>query len=51
MTTGNPVLLLAALVCGLFWGLLYHFTKSLPLVVISHTAWDLLVFLVFPLGG
>ena len=51
LTAGNPVLLLAAMVCGLFWGLLYHFTQSLPLVVISHTAWDILVFLAIPLGG
>ena len=51
LPTANPVLLLAALVCGLYWGLLYHFTRSLPLVALSHTAWDLLVFLALPLAS
>jgi hypothetical protein len=48
LSSGNPMLILAALVCGLFWGLLYQRTSSIALVVISHTAWDLVVFLVAP---
>jgi len=47
--SGNPLLILAALVCGLFWGVLYQRTGSIVLVVISHTAWDLVVFLILPL--
>ena len=50
LPTANPVLLLAALTCGLFWGILYDRTRSLPLVAISHTAWDILVFLLLPLA-
>jgi len=46
--SGNPVLVLAAAVCGLFWGYLYLRTKSILLVLISHTIWDLAVFILFP---
>ena len=49
LSSGNPMLILAAVVCGLFWGLLYQRTGSIALVVISHTAWDLVVFLTLPL--
>ncbi|MBW2702089.1 MAG: CPBP family intramembrane metalloprotease [Deltaproteobacteria bacterium] len=45
----NPMLVLAAGVCGVFWGLLYWRFRSLWLNVLSHTLWDLAVFLVFPL--
>ena len=47
-SSGNPMLILAALVCGLFWGILYQRTGSVLLVAISHTAWDLTVFLLLP---
>jgi membrane protease YdiL (CAAX protease family) len=46
--SGNPMLVLAAAVCGLFWGYLYLRTKSILLVLISHTIWDLAVFILFP---
>lgn len=46
--SGNPMLILAAAVCGLFWGYLYLRTKSVLLVLISHTLWDLAVFILFP---
>jgi hypothetical protein len=46
--SGNPMLVLAAAVCGLFWGFLFLRTKSPLLVAVSHTAWDLAVFIVFP---
>jgi membrane protease YdiL (CAAX protease family) len=44
----NPMLLAAAAVCGLFWGLAYLRTRSLVLVVVSHLVWDLVVFLILP---
>ena len=44
----NPMLVLAALVCGAFWGLLYRVSGSILLVMISHTVWDISVFLLFP---
>jgi uncharacterized protein len=46
--SGNPMLVLAAAVCGLFWGYLYMKTGSALLVVVSHTVWDIAVFLVVP---
>ncbi len=49
--SGNPMLVLAAAVCGLFWGWLYLRTRSILLVAVSHTVWDLLVFVVAPFGG
>lgn len=46
--SGNPMLVLAAAVCGLFWGFLYMRTGSALLVVVSHTVWDIAVFLIIP---
>ncbi len=47
-STGNAILLLAAVVCGLFWGGLYAVTSRLPAVLISHMVWDPLIFVFFP---
>ena len=44
----NPMLVLAAGVCGLFWGLLWARYRSITLNVVSHVAWDLTVFLILP---
>ena len=46
--SGNIMLVLAAGVCGLFWGYLYLRYNSMILNVISHTLWDVTVFLLFP---
>ncbi len=48
VSSGNPMLVIAALVCGVFWGLLYLWRGSVLLNVVSHTAWDLAVFVLFP---
>lgn len=48
LPTLNPMLILAAAVCGLFWGGLYLRFRSVRLVLISHVLWDLTVFLVLP---
>jgi uncharacterized protein len=49
--SGNPMLVLAALVCGLAWGWLYYRLGSITVNAVSHTLWDLAVFLVFPFQG
>ncbi|MEN8246659.1 MAG: type II CAAX endopeptidase family protein [Thermodesulfobacteriota bacterium] len=49
IASGNVMLVLAAGVCGLFWGFLYLRTGSLLLNVISHTVWDMAIFLFFPM--
>ncbi|OQB54770.1 MAG: CAAX amino terminal protease self- immunity [Candidatus Aminicenantes bacterium ADurb.Bin147] len=46
--SGNPMLISAAAICGVFWGFLYLRTGSALLCAVSHTLWDLAVFLVFP---
>jgi hypothetical protein len=48
--SGNLMLIIAACVCGFFWGLLYLRTHSLLLNVVSHTVWDVSIFLLFPVG-
>ena len=48
--SGNVMLILAALVCGAAWGALYARFRSPLLNVVSHTAWDVAVFLLFPFG-
>ncbi|MBP7276299.1 MAG: CPBP family intramembrane metalloprotease [Kiritimatiellae bacterium] len=50
IASGNPVLVLAAFVGGGFWGLLYAHRGSAWINVISHTVWDLAVFLWIPFG-
>lgn len=45
----NPILILAALVCGLFWGMLYRITDSIWTCAISHAVWDVMIFVVLPL--
>ena len=46
--SGNIMLVLAAGVCGLFWGYLYLRYNSMVLNVVSHTLWDVTVFLWLP---
>ncbi len=48
VATGNVVLIIAALVCGLFWGWLYMKYRSMLLNIVSHTVWDIVVFIVLP---
>jgi len=48
LASANPMLILAAAVCGLFWGWLYLRYRSPFLNVVSHTLWDLAVFVAFP---
>lgn len=44
----NPMLVIAAAVCGLYWGLLWLVFRSPLLNMVSHTLWDISVFLLFP---
>lgn len=48
IATGNFILVMAALVCGLFWGWLYYKYNSMLTNMLSHTIWDIVVFVVFP---
>jgi CAAX protease family protein len=48
LASGNLMLVLAAGVCALFWGWLYLAFRSPLLNLVSHTVWDLLVFVFLP---
>ena len=46
----NFMLIMAALVAGIVWGLGYRLCpKALPALMISHALWDALVFVVWPI--
>lgn len=45
----NFMLIMAALVCGLFWGFMYRFTKSIVPLIVCHALWDVSVFILFPI--
>jgi uncharacterized protein len=49
--TGNIMLIMAALICGLFWGWMYLKYNSMVINIISHTVWDIVVFLVLPFNS
>jgi len=47
----NFMLIMAAMVCGAFWGFMYMIFKPRNLVplLISHALWDVMVFVVLPI--
>mgnify|MGYP002625729423 CR=1 FL=1 len=46
----NFMLVMAALVAGVVWGLIYRLQpKALPALIISHALWDALVFVILPI--
>jgi len=49
--SGNFMLVTAALVAGAFWGWMYNRFESPLANAVSHTAWDLLVFVLLPFGA
>jgi membrane protease YdiL (CAAX protease family) len=44
----NVILILAALVAGAFWGILYLWKRDVGLVIVSHSLWSAFIFAVFP---
>lgn len=46
--SGSFIHFLAALVAGIFWGILYLWKKSMPLIILSHLVFDLFIFILFP---
>ena len=47
--SGSFLLVLAAFISGLFWGYLYFLKKSMPLVIVSHIIFDLMIFIILPI--
>ncbi|MEF8725643.1 MAG: CPBP family intramembrane glutamic endopeptidase [Candidatus Bipolaricaulota bacterium] len=44
----NLTLLIAAMVCGLVWGWMYYAEGNLAPVIVSHSIWSLLIFVILP---
>ena len=47
--SGTFILMLAAFLSGLIWGTLYLWKKSMPLVIVSHIVFDIMIFIILPL--
>ncbi len=47
----NLMLITAALICGFFWGALFRKYNSLWPGIISHALWDVLIFIIVPIGN
>lgn len=47
--SGYIIHIVAALIGGIFWGVLYSWKKSIRLTVTSHIVFDLCLFILFPL--
>lgn len=45
----NLMLIAAAALCGGFWGLLYAWRKRLWPAILSHAAWDVIIFVLYPI--
>jgi membrane protease YdiL (CAAX protease family) len=50
ITSWNFMLLVAAGVCGLYWGFLYQREQNLIPVIVSHSLWDVMIFVLFPMA-
>ncbi|GHH98393.1 CPBP family intramembrane glutamic endopeptidase [Neobacillus kokaensis] len=46
--SGSILLIFASLISGLVWGSLYFWKKSMPLIIVSHIIFDLMIFIILP---
>ena len=46
----NFILIMAALLCGFFWGYMFNRYKSVVPGIISHAIWDFVIFIVIPIS-
>lgn len=49
IASGNWMLVMAAMVAGTFWGLLYLLTQNLWICILSHAFWTVLIFILIPI--
>jgi membrane protease YdiL (CAAX protease family) len=47
----NLMLIAAAALCGGFWGLIFAWRKNLWPIILSHAIWDVVIFILWPIGG
>ncbi|MCF8224942.1 MAG: CPBP family intramembrane metalloprotease [Bacteroidales bacterium] len=50
VVTGNFMLIVAALVAGIFWGWMYMRYRSVTANIISHVIWDITIFILLPIS-
>lgn len=48
--TMNPVLMLAAFIVGIYWGLIFLWRGNIIAAMISHMIWDPFIFVIFPVN-
>lgn len=48
--SGNPMLILSALVAGVFWGLAYALQRNLVPLIVSHALFTAVIFTLAPIG-
>jgi len=46
--SGSLLLVFSAFFSGFVWGLLYFWKKSMPLVIVSHIIFDIMIFIILP---
>jgi membrane protease YdiL (CAAX protease family) len=46
---GSFLLVLASFISGMVWGFLYWWKRSMPLVIVSHITFDIMIFIILPL--
>jgi membrane protease YdiL (CAAX protease family) len=51
LVTGNPALIGAAIVAGLYWSLLASLGTPIAALIVSHAVWDVYIFLMAPTDG
>ena len=51
LPVGAPLLIIAALACGLVWGALREWQGDVGAAVAAHVGWDVLILLVMPVGS
>ena len=51
LVTGNPALIGAATVAGLYWSVLAAVGVPMAALVVSHVVWDIYIFLIAPTAG
>lgn len=50
IVSANLMLVLAATTAGAFWGLLYCWKRDLFLLIVSHSLWSAVIFILNPIG-
>lgn len=48
ISTLNPVLILAAFIVGIFWGLMFNRRGNIIAPLVSHMVWDPVIFIILP---